>query len=65
MEAGCICFANLGSIHREVLSQGLLPQAQEEKALCLVDEPCSSVSQQPYLPQLAPCEKPLPTYGYF
>lgn len=37
MEAGCICFANLGSIHREVLSQGLLPQAQEEKALCLVD----------------------------
>lgn len=65
MEAGCICFANLGSIHREALSQGLLPQAQAEKALCLVDGTLQSVSQQPYLPQLAPCEKPLPAYGYF
>lgn len=37
MEAGCIWLSNLESIHREVQSQGQLPHAQEEQALCLVN----------------------------
>lgn len=34
---GASVFSNLESIHREVQSQDLLPHAQEEQALCLVD----------------------------
>lgn len=60
MEAGCICFSNLESIHREVRRQGLLPHTQEEQALCLVD-----ATMQLGKAAAGTQEKPLPAYGHF